>query len=112
MLYQTRQEMLTTLGASVREARLAANMSLETTAAREDTRPPACIFSLFVQFKIIVRESSPLGKRTHNTKFSFPRQRAISSHSSIFEATMVRFAFENARPMSVSVLPLPRNLSA
>ena len=34
MLYQTRQEMLTTLGASVREARLAANLSLETTAAR------------------------------------------------------------------------------
>ena len=34
MLYQTRQEMLATLGASVREARLAANLSLETTAAR------------------------------------------------------------------------------
>ena len=34
MLYQTRKEMLATLGASVRSARLAANLSLETTAAR------------------------------------------------------------------------------
>ncbi len=34
MLYQTRKEMLATLGASVRAARLAANLSLETTAAR------------------------------------------------------------------------------
>ena len=34
MLYLTRQEMLQTLGASIRSARLAANLSLETLAAR------------------------------------------------------------------------------
>ncbi len=34
MLYQTRQELLETLGASVRAARLAANLSLETVAER------------------------------------------------------------------------------
>ncbi len=34
MIYQTREEMLTTLGESVRAARLAANLSLETLAAR------------------------------------------------------------------------------
>ena len=34
MLYQTRKEMLATLGASIRSARLAANLSLETTSAR------------------------------------------------------------------------------
>lgn len=34
MLYQTRNEMLAALGASIRAARLAANLSLETTAAR------------------------------------------------------------------------------
>lgn len=34
MVYQTRQEMLQTLGTSVRAARLAANLSLETVAAR------------------------------------------------------------------------------
>ena len=34
MIYQTRKEMLSTLGASMRAARLAANLSLETTAAR------------------------------------------------------------------------------
>lgn len=34
MIYQTRNEMLATLGASIRAARLAANLSLETTAAR------------------------------------------------------------------------------
>lgn len=34
MLYQTRAEMLSTLGSSVRAARLAANLSLETVAAR------------------------------------------------------------------------------
>jgi len=34
MIYQTKDEMLTTLGSSIRAARLAANLSLETTAAR------------------------------------------------------------------------------
>lgn len=34
MIYQTRSEMLATLGASVRAARLAANLSRETLAAR------------------------------------------------------------------------------
>ena len=34
MIYQTRQELLETLGASIRAARLAANLSLETTAER------------------------------------------------------------------------------
>ncbi len=34
MIYQTRKEMLETLGASVRSARLAANLSLETLAER------------------------------------------------------------------------------
>lgn len=34
MIYQTRDEMLATLGASMRAARLAANLSLETVAAR------------------------------------------------------------------------------
>ncbi len=33
MIYQTRKEMLATLGSSVRAARLAANLSLETLAA-------------------------------------------------------------------------------
>ena len=34
MIYQTRSEMLATLGASMRAARLAANLSLETVAER------------------------------------------------------------------------------
>ncbi len=34
MVYQTRQELLKTLGLSIRAARLAVNMSLETTAER------------------------------------------------------------------------------
>ena len=34
MIYQTREEMLATLGASMRAARLAANLSLETLAER------------------------------------------------------------------------------
>lgn len=34
MIYQTRKEMLETLGANMRAARLAANLSLETVAAR------------------------------------------------------------------------------
>jgi len=34
MLYQTKEEMLATLGASIRAARLSDNLSLETLAAR------------------------------------------------------------------------------
>lgn len=34
MIYQTRQELLSALGASMRAARLAANLSLETVAER------------------------------------------------------------------------------
>lgn len=34
MIYQTRREMLATLGTSIRAARLAANLSLETVAER------------------------------------------------------------------------------
>jgi len=34
MIYQTKHELLMTLGSSIRAARLAANLSLETTAAR------------------------------------------------------------------------------
>lgn len=34
MIYQTRQELLTTLGMSIRAARLAANLSLEMVAER------------------------------------------------------------------------------
>ena len=34
MIYQTRQELLETLGSSIRAARLAANLSLETVASQ------------------------------------------------------------------------------
>ena len=52
------------------------------------------------------------GHRNHrNTCFRAP-SRPQTSNSSTAESTIVRFSFENARPMRVSVLPLPANTSA
>ena len=58
------------------------------------------------------------------TTYSLTKRRTVRTYSlllppysfpyasSMAASTIVRFAFENARPMSVSVLPLPANFSA
>ena len=51
-------------------------------------------------------------RRRSATRFGGQVAKPFYSTSSTFEATMVRFAFENARPIRVRVLPLPANLSA